>query len=86
MTQTITGMSLTRMQAIAGDIGPFQAVRELPRKEHITKFAVTVSSEHVPGRLAGDQILLCVEKVEIHRTQTMKQGRHVDYTAVLCLL
>lgn len=74
------------MQAIACDTGPLQAVCKLSRKEHITQFAVTVSSERVPERLAGDQILLRVEKVEIQRPQMMKQGRHVDYTAVLRLL
>lgn len=74
------------MQAIAGDTRPFQAVRELPGKEHVAEFAVAVGSESMPRRLTCDQILVRVEEVEVHRTQPMQQGGHIDDTAVLCLL
>ncbi len=74
------------MQTIASDTRPFQSVCELTGKEHITQFAVAVGSYRVPVRLTYDQILLCVEEVEIHRPQPMQQGGHVDDAAVLCLL
>lgn len=77
---------LTRMQAIAGDTRPFQAVCELTSEEHIAEFAVAVGFERVPGRLTVDQILVSVEEVEVDGTQPMQQGGHVDDAAVLCLL